>query len=547
MEKTTHIILAGIRLEMTSEAFDALDAYLKSLGVHFDLDPDKAEIIRDIEARIAEKFTQSGEAAITLPTVQAMVRQMGLPEDLNEDEAHASVSSVRKLYRDMDNAILGGVGSGIAAYFGIDPIIVRLTFIGSVFLGGAGIMLYILLWLLLPPARTASHKLEMRGSAVTLRTMEKQVRATSTALSQNGLFRKAVYFPFEVAGSLIRGIGRFMPVMGKLFGIGIALGSFFAILGITTFALLAAFNMNTSFIETPLLDAVSPLILYGLMLALYMSATIPLVFLLILAQKLVHTHARISPAIGFGLIGIWSIAVIASGVLGFRTANDYSEHLQNSPLYQEVTAEIPLETFKSVAATRGAELRIATGAVQKATITAAKRDQERISARVENEVLFIETRPINNNCIFCEFRRPVVTITVPTLESIKTESGSRVRFDDFQTDTLTIDGDGGYISGDLTVGTLIIDGEDLSLDLAGSASSTSYRLSGASVSAHKFEVQSVSIELYDYSHAALWAVEALDAYADKTSDITYRGEPAQVSGNAVSEKAEDQETEEYDY
>lgn len=540
MEKTTHIILGGIRFDMTEEAFTALDAYLRSLASHFESDPDHTEIIRDIESRIAEKFTESTEKIVTLETVNAVVRQMGSPEDITSEEDEATpAASVRKLYRDTDDMILGGVSSGIAAYFGIDPIIPRIAFILSVFLGGMGIMLYLLLWLLLPPARTASQKLQMRGSAVTIRTMERQIRSTSSALAQNGVFQKIIYFPFELAGSLLRGIGRCMRPLSKLLGVLIAAGSFFAILGITTFTMLAAFNMDAPFMEMPLLEAVSPITIYGLIAALYLSAVIPLVFILMLGQKLVRMHSHISPAIGFGLIGIWSIAVVASGVLGFRTSGEYYEHMQNSPQYQERTEVVMLEPYQRVIVSRGADVRIASGNAQKTEVSAASRDLERISMAVENGSLMIETRPADSACIFCEFKRPVVTITTPTLESVRVHSGSMVTFDDIHSNSLSLDVQGGNIYGSLDVDTLTVEGEDLYLDLEGLASSTIYRVDNATISADRFESHFVSVEAYDYSHVELWSVGSIDAYADETSSIIYRGEPAHVQGNAVHEKEKD--------
>ena len=69
----------------------------------------------------------------------------------------------RRLYRDADSRVLGGVCSGMGAYFNIDVVIFRILFVLSVFMGGAGVLIYIILWIVVPKAKTTAQKLEMKG------------------------------------------------------------------------------------------------------------------------------------------------------------------------------------------------------------------------------------------------------------------------------------------------------------------------------------------------------------------------------------------------
>lgn len=542
MEKTTNIILGGVRFDMTEEAFHVLDAYLKSLASHFSADADRAEIIRDIEGRIAEKLTEAAESPVSLTTIESVTAQIGAPEDISSEESEVPTPSFRKLYRDADAAIIGGVSAGIAAYLGVDALYVRLAFIASVFLGGTGIVIYILLWLLLPVALTASQKLEMRGSAVTLKTMQELIRRNGSDDVRGSMFQRIIYFPFEVIGSMLRGMSRFWPGLRTITGAIIAIGSFFAILGITTFALLAAVNMHAPSIEFPLLDALSPLLLYGLMLAAYLATVIPIVFVLVLALRLVRSTARITPVVGFGLVGIWSLAVIATGALGFRAAVEYQNYLQTAPEYQEVTERLELDRYQSIDLSSGTEVRVVSGEEQGATLTASKRDLARIKTSVADGVLTVEALPIEGNCIFCEFSRPVLTITAPDLESIRMQGGILV-FQDFVDDSLVIEAQGGRISGSIVTQGLDVSGENFSLDLSGSARTATMRIDNASVRAPSLEIGTLSIEARDYSSARLWVSGRIDAFADCSSEITYRGTPASATGNAASEDAQSVERE----
>lgn len=537
MKKTTDITLGGMRFAMTEESYQALDTYLTSLTEHLNLDDDRTEIIRDIEARIAEKFKEGGEEIISLATVEAVVSQMGSPEDIvSEDDNTPLVPPNRKLYRNLDSAILGGVASGIAAYLGIDSLYVRLIFIISIFFGGTGIFLYILLWLLLPPARTASQKLEMRGSAVTLKTMQDLVRSGGDAGTRHGTLRRLVYFPFELVGSTLRGIRRHLPKAGKFLGVLIAIGSFFAILGITTLLVLTVVSMNASYVEFPLLEAVSPVLLYSLLATLYLSAIIPFIFLLALAQRLVRTAARIAPSIGFGLVGLWSLSVIASGTMGFHTFGEYHTYLSTSPAYQVSVQEMQLEPYHSIEMPPGVNVTIASGDTQRTEATARQLDLDRLITTVRDGVLTIEVRPAGENCMFCDVGRPTIAITTPNLESINMQGGTVV-FENFEDDFLSIEAYRGRISGSMNLSELTVEGEQSHLELMGSVASTTLMLDRTNVRAARLAIQHASVEAHDYSTAELWVLESLNAYVDQESEVVYRGSPATTTGNA---KMEDQ-------
>lgn len=190
MKKTIDINLAGLRFALDEDAYQRLNAYLRALEAQLAQTPGKEEILADIEGRIAELFTANlnlGKQVINLAEVDAVVATMGAPEDFAGDNAEgerisgdwqplgAEESSKKRLFRDADDRVVGGVASGLAAYFDVDPVVVRLVWAASIFLGGLGAWLYVIMWVVVPPARTTADRLRMRGEKVNWKNIQKTV------------------------------------------------------------------------------------------------------------------------------------------------------------------------------------------------------------------------------------------------------------------------------------------------------------------------------------------------------------------------------------
>ena len=178
MKKTLTANIGGTVFNIEEDAYDRLQRYLGSIRGQFAGSESAAEIMADIEARIAELFQQRmGEErqVVNLADVEHVIGVMGQPEDyLGEEETGGTGSAsaatgrrkaYRRLYRDPDDKWVGGVLSGVSHFFGIDPLILRLVYI-ILLLVGVGWLIYIILWIVVPPAETAAEKLEMRGEPV---------------------------------------------------------------------------------------------------------------------------------------------------------------------------------------------------------------------------------------------------------------------------------------------------------------------------------------------------------------------------------------------
>lgn len=185
MNKIISANINGFVFQIDELAYTKLKAYLDMIKQKVG----NTEVAQDIENRIAELFSErlkNGSTAIFDQDVDEVMHQIGKPEQFGaeeqEEKADGSSSSTafqeplkRRLYRDADDKVIGGVCSGIATYFGLDPVIIRLAFAGALFFFGSGVVLYILLMIVLPKAETPAQKLEMRGEPVDYKNVSKTV------------------------------------------------------------------------------------------------------------------------------------------------------------------------------------------------------------------------------------------------------------------------------------------------------------------------------------------------------------------------------------
>lgn len=237
MKETIKINLSGLLFDLDNDAYDKLKNYLDSIKQKFASSESEAEeIIEDIESRIAEILQEkiSGtKQVISLSDIEEIIALMGTADemgDADEDEvaggsANSSKQSGRnnkRFYRDPQNSILGGVSSGIAAYFNIDPLWIRLLFVFLFFANLAGLFIYIILWFVLPPAITTAQRMEMQGKQVfTLNDIEGSVRSEyeKVKTSVKNIPRSEGYKNAESALSEIFSvIGRILLVFVKIIG-----------------------------------------------------------------------------------------------------------------------------------------------------------------------------------------------------------------------------------------------------------------------------------------------------------------------------------------
>ena len=258
MNEVKKCSLSGIAFTMDIEAYNELSNYLETLKKNYKESADGAEIVADIEARIAELIlsTQDHGRVVELPLVRNIIAQMGTPEDIAGDEEpepqHSSADrNPRRLYRDTQHAKLGGVCAGIGKYFDIDPAWVRLCCFLPLLLNcfswvplfhwlspltgnllAVIVICYMVMWFAIPVARTARQKLEMNGERITADTISRSAAAkdpdatAKTVVADTvSVFGKVVLILLKLFASVIV-FGLVMGVVALLIGlIAILIGS----------------------------------------------------------------------------------------------------------------------------------------------------------------------------------------------------------------------------------------------------------------------------------------------------------------------------------
>jgi len=371
MNKTININLGGFFFHIDEEAYQKLRRYLESISKSLSDDPQgKNEIIADIEARISEllseKITEARQV-VNENDIDDIIKIMGQPEDYTEAEesytesAHSynrNSASGKKLFRDGDDKFLGGVASGIAHYFDIDTIWIRLGLLALFFGAGFGFLIYIILWILLPEAKTTAEKLQMEGEPVNIDNIEKKIRKEFNNISENvsefankasekikdgasdfsekmnqtfsGKTKKnnGIQDLFETLGKIILAV---FKVIGKFIGVIIIFISAAVILSLIiggfSVGSLEWLSADSAFLQYPpfFYDAALPK--WILVLSLFLLIGIPFLILFILGLRILSSNIRkLSKPTSLTLLGIWIIALLAIIFTGLEFGTSYSSH-----------------------------------------------------------------------------------------------------------------------------------------------------------------------------------------------------------------------------
>jgi phage shock protein PspC (stress-responsive transcriptional regulator) len=196
MKITVSINLGGYSFNIDEDAYAELKMYLRSLELHFAGEESASEILSDIETRMAELFRTkitSFKQVINIEDVRQAISVLGTPEDISDSEGQTSREKFaspgyHRMYRDPDNRVIGGVCSGMGAYWNIDPVIVRIIFIALAFAGGIGVMVYLILYIVLPEAKTTAQKIEMKGEPVNIHNIKEAVKKEFDSVRKNMKF-----------------------------------------------------------------------------------------------------------------------------------------------------------------------------------------------------------------------------------------------------------------------------------------------------------------------------------------------------------------------
>src|SRR5690625_1552509 len=320
MKKTIQINIGGSVFFIDEDAYQTLARYLETIKQYLANNEDRDEIMKDIELRIAELLLEKRTSeihAISLHHIEEIIEVMGQPEDYRMDDDEEQVFTRRtnkKFFRDINDRFIAGVASGLAHYVGIDPVWMRLLWVLIVLAGfGSPILVYIILWIIVPEARTTSEKLQMKGEPVNLSNIEKSLKKEYDNVAQKvkdaDLKGKTQSLKKKSAGFFdwLLKVGK-IAVRVILYAIGILLliVSFVTIFGIVLSFLIPGINM------LPYIDHVnSTSNLYWIFqFAFALTLIIPFVFLFILSLFVINPKMKsVGKLTTTSLLLVWIIAV----------------------------------------------------------------------------------------------------------------------------------------------------------------------------------------------------------------------------------------------
>lgn len=418
MKKTVSINIGGIIFHIEEDGYEKLKSYLDSVNKYFSTFEDSAEIIADIESRIAEIFLDKlsdGRQTVNLEDVEELVATMGTTQDFDAtietepkaegDQKHeepleepedkteppkklyrdtkrsilGGVASgiahyfsvdplwirlltlllfvnvffgglsgavllayiilwvvlppshqleedktVKKLFRNNDQRVLGGVASGIAAYFGTDLTVIRLLLVLSIFIGGAGIILYLILWIITPEARTITQKMQMQGEPVTLSNIEENVKkGLNVKEGEENALVKILLFPFRLIAAIIGGFAKALGPIANFMvqAIRICFGTFLALIGFVVMVSLLIGALGTLGIGTwkayvhwgdfPV-DLFRSSVNGWIVVSTFLVAFIPALALSLLGLVIILRRRVANSYFGWSLFGVWVIALLLS-------------------------------------------------------------------------------------------------------------------------------------------------------------------------------------------------------------------------------------------
>ncbi|TXE09957.1 PspC domain-containing protein [Seonamhaeicola algicola] len=366
MNKTVNINLAGIFFHIDEDAYLKLQRYLEAIKRSFTDSQGRSEIIADIEARIAELFNervQNTKQVIGISQVDEVISIMGQPEDylvddeIFEDEPKTNYKTnttpSKKLFRDTDNSYIGGVSSGLAHYFGVDAIWIRLAWILLIFGAGTGVLLYILLWILVPEAKTTAEKIMMAGEPVNISNIEKKIKdgfdnvtGTVTDVAKNvsdsvsgaakNVSDAAKKVDFKKQTNKVKSSSSaFFDTIGEIFMFFFKVFAKFIGLLLTFIGAVTIIALIIAFFSVGILDMIpgnfshflnagnTPIWLASLF-GLF-AVGVPFFFLFYLGLKiLINNLKSIGNVAKFTLLGVWLISVIGLTVIVINEAREHA-------------------------------------------------------------------------------------------------------------------------------------------------------------------------------------------------------------------------------
>ncbi len=344
MNKTVTINISGIIFHIEEDAYESLSKYLSTIKGYFSATDGGNEIMSDIEARIAELLQgkiNTSKQVILMQDVEYVKDVMGKPEEFGETSGKEKYQSEteqtapgaekikKRLFRNPDEKAIGGVCSGLAAYFDIDTVWVRLAMFLLIFFGGISLWVYIILWIIIPEAKTTTDKFAMRGESANInniiRSFKEEAEDVKNRFNKYGNDLNRNYGE-SVRSNMSNALNTIFNVVGRLFGLFLLMiGGLFLFGYVAALTGVAIFDARADFTEWTSVIFSSPTY-YGLALTSFILVCgIPIFMLLYTGIRLLfnirYSNRWLNMSLGF----IWLFGLILGVYVTVVTVRQFSE------------------------------------------------------------------------------------------------------------------------------------------------------------------------------------------------------------------------------
>lgn len=428
MNEVTRIHLGREAFTIAVEAHKSLKAYLADIEkkVH-----DK-EVVSEVELRMSELLLErgvTGEKVVLAEDVQYLKEQLGDPDDFSDDDKETSEETSksedktsRKFFRNTDTAIIAGVASGLASYSGLDVTIIRLLFVvAAIFGSGLGIVIYLVLWLVMPPAETASEKLQMQGKPVTLEALKESVHRA------------------DINGAAHRINNRVLPVINGLFRLTVRLTGFgFIVAGLATLSAVSILKIymllhhNQLFQEN--LFPIGAREQWLLAILMSLSAIIA-VFMILTGISALKRKWPVRGWVTGILLGIFLVGSVASIALAADAAPRIRERYETTV---HTTAVKNIHSFSKVDTAGDIDVAYISSPSYAVNIHyAGNPDLSKIKINVSGDTLHVDSTALDalKHCtMLCIFPRYNMTVQIyaPNIEKFNTPSNAEIVYPDVE-------------------------------------------------------------------------------------------------------------------
>lgn len=345
MNKTIIININGIVFHIEEDAYEVLRAYMSEVKRHFAYSQDSDEIVTDIENRLAEMFSErlaaESKQVIVLQDVQEITAQMGSAADFGiaEDETEYPFGKAeKKLFRDTEDRIIGGVCSGIGHYFGIEPRWVRLFMLLSFFIGGSGLMLYAILWIVMPKTKTRADRMAMKGEPINLQNFKKTFDEEIESVRQ-GITRVHTHAAPALSG-LGSILGSVVKTALKITGFLLIFIEAMAVLGLAVGLMVLLGYWNTGQMG-PLPPIVDPEYRSILLTGIFLTVSIPLIALILFEIRLFFDRKVIGRTGAFFMLLLWLTGLGVSAYYGTAVGMQFNDEAS----FTQVTDIKPMPVY----------------------------------------------------------------------------------------------------------------------------------------------------------------------------------------------------------